>query len=129
VYDAAVPLALRYRGHRCSLESAIVPWYFRGSLDLTGGEEFPIPPAGLMLGRGTLADVRVASNGVARRHVRVSWDGHGSLIAEDLGSTNGTQVNGVGLAPPGVVGAPQRLRPGDILTLAGVFDFEVVEIT
>ncbi len=113
-------LALRYRGHRCTEESALKPWYFAGSLDLTVGQVFPIPPEGLVLGRGTTADVRVASNGVARLHVRLSWS-DGALVAEDLRSTNGTQVNGV---------AQQecRLVPGDALTLAGYFDFEVIEL-
>ncbi len=114
-----VGLALRYRGHRCTDGSAIKPWYFAGSLDLAVGQVFPIPPAGLMLGRGTLADVRVASNGVARRHVRVAWH-EGVLVAEDLGSTNGTQVNGVRREK-------SDLSAGDTLTLAGYFDFEIIE--
>lgn len=113
-------LALRYRGHRCTAESAIKPWYFAGSLEITEGQVFPIPPEGLVLGRGTAADVRVASNGVARKHVRIAWD-DGVLVAEDLGSTNGTQVNGVGCAKG-------RLAAGDALTLAGCFDFEIVEL-
>jgi pSer/pThr/pTyr-binding forkhead associated (FHA) protein len=116
-----VRLALRYCGHRCTAGSAIKPWYFAGSVELTAGQVFPIPPEGLVLGRGTAADVRVASNGVARNHVRLTWDDDGSLVAEDLGSTNGTQVNGV----------PRdkcRLAPGDALTLAGYFDFEIIEV-
>jgi hypothetical protein len=118
-----VRLALRYRGHRCTEESAIKPWYFAGSLELVIGQVFPIPPDGLLLGRGIAADVRVASNGVARQHVRLTWN-DGTLVAEDLGSTNGTQVNGVRREPRGKC----SLMPGDALSLAGYFDFEVIEL-
>jgi FHA domain len=116
-----VSLALRFRGHRCTDDSLIKPWYFAGSLELTVGQEFPIPPEGLVLGRGAGADVRVASNGVARKHTRLEWSEEGVLVAEDLRSTNGTQVNGVQQEQ-------SRLCCGDLLTLAGFFDFEVVEV-
>jgi hypothetical protein len=116
-----VALALRYRGHRCTDDSAIKPWYFAGSLELTVGQELRVPPDGLVLGRGTDADVRVASSGVARKHARLTWNEEGELIAQDLRSTNGTQVNGVQQKEC-------RLQRGDLLTLAGTFDFEVVEL-
>ncbi len=116
-----MPLVLRYRGHRCAPDSAIKPWYFGGAVDLEVGAELPIPPQGLTLGRGADVDVRVASNGVARKHVRLTWCADGELVAEDLRSTNGTQVNGV-------TRDVHRLRPGDVLTLAGSFDFELVDI-
>jgi uncharacterized protein (DUF952 family) len=114
-------LALRYRGHRCTDESIIKPWYFAGGLELTVGEASPIPRAGLTLGRGATADVRVASNGVARLHVRLAWQ-EGVLVAEDLGSTNGIEVNGVRQEK-------SVLASGDTLTLAGYFDFEIVDAT
>jgi hypothetical protein len=120
-YHPIVAFALRYRGHRCTGDSAIKPWYFAGALELAVGQEFRIPPAGLVLGRGTAADVRVASNGVARKHTRLRWSEEGLLVAEDLRSTNGTQVNGVRQEQC-------RLRNGDLLTLAGYFDFEVIEV-
>lgn len=117
---AAMPLALRYRGHRCTHESAIKPWYFRGALDLEMGQTFPIPAEGLVLGRGIDADVRVASNGVARKHARVVWS-DGELVIEDLDSSNGTEVNGTRHRRCG-------LRAGDLVTLAGTFDFDVVDV-
>ncbi len=113
-------LVLRYRGHRCRSDGAVQPRYFAGSLTLREGDEFVVGQDGLVLGRGRSADVRVASNGVARHHVRVSIAQAGWLRAEDLGSTNGTQKNG----QPGIV---HELAPGDVLTLADCFDFEVVE--
>jgi len=116
-----VPLALRYLGHRCTAESAIKPWYFVGALQLVVGQDFAIPPAGLVLGRGTDNDIRVASNGVARKHVRLSWDEEGALVAEDLRSTNGIEVNDVRQERC-------RLAAGDRLTLAGFFDFDIIKM-
>ena len=46
-----------------------------------------------VIGRGTEADIRLPDTGVSRRHVDVVLDS-GTAIAEDLGSTNGTLVNG-----------------------------------
>ena len=115
-----MPLGLRYLGHRCTPGSAIVPWYIGGELDLEPGQTFAVPRAGLVLGRGASADVRVASNGVARAHARVRPSEQGSaLVVDDLGSTNGTTSS---RGPAGL----EWMVPGDILTLAGVFDFEVV---
>jgi hypothetical protein len=46
-----------------------------------------------VIGRGTEADIRLPDTGVSRKHVDVVLD-NGTAIAEDLGSTNGTLVNG-----------------------------------
>jgi len=46
-----------------------------------------------VIGRGQDADLRLPDTGVSRRHVDVRFDG-ASAILHDLGSTNGTTVNG-----------------------------------
>jgi hypothetical protein len=46
-----------------------------------------------VIGRGTEADIRLPDTGVSRKHVDVVLDGR-TATAEDLGSTNGTLVNG-----------------------------------
>jgi hypothetical protein len=46
-----------------------------------------------VIGRGTEADIRLPDTGVSRKHVDVVLE-QGTAIAEDLGSTNGTLVNG-----------------------------------
>jgi hypothetical protein len=46
-----------------------------------------------VLGRGTEADIRLPDTGVSRKHVDVQLHG-GTVTVEDLGSTNGTLVNG-----------------------------------
>jgi hypothetical protein len=46
-----------------------------------------------VIGRGTEADIRLPDTGVSRKHVDVVLDS-GTATVEDLGSTNGTLVNG-----------------------------------
>ncbi|MCZ2858783.1 FhaA domain-containing protein [Blastococcus sp. VKM Ac-2987] len=46
-----------------------------------------------VIGRGTEADIRLPDTGVSRKHVDVVLDGDVAVV-EDLGSTNGTLVNG-----------------------------------
>ena len=46
-----------------------------------------------VIGRGQDADLRLPDTGVSRRHVDVRFDGTGAVL-HDLGSTNGTTVNG-----------------------------------
>lgn len=61
------------------------------------GEDLPLSPPGIVIGRGNDADLRIDDPGVSRRHVeiRVEDDGQGPIVsAHDLGSTNGIQVDG-----------------------------------
>lgn len=46
-----------------------------------------------VVGRGTEADLQLLDQGVSRRHLDVQFDGY-RATAYDLGSTNGTSVNG-----------------------------------
>ncbi|WP_020575021.1 FhaA domain-containing protein [Actinopolymorpha alba] len=61
------------------------------------GQRHPLEPPGIVLGRGSEADLRITDPGVSRRHaeIRVVQDGPGYTVAiHDLGSTNGIVVNG-----------------------------------
>lgn len=62
------------------------------------GVRHPLLPPGLVIGRGSEADLRINDPGISRRHAQVHvWkkgDGVGVSI-EDLGSTNGVTVDGV----------------------------------
>lgn len=46
-----------------------------------------------IVGRGSESDLQLLDQGVSRRHLDVQYDGH-TATAYDLGSTNGTTVNG-----------------------------------
>ena len=60
------------------------------------GTRHPLQPPGLVIGRGTDADLRINDPGISRRHaeIRVSHDDPGSIEIVDLGSTNGITVDG-----------------------------------
>ena len=61
------------------------------------GVRHPLEPPGLTIGRGTASDIRIDDPGVSRRHVefRVQpGSSSTSVSVVDLGSTNGTVVNG-----------------------------------
>ncbi|MBB1195671.1 MULTISPECIES: FhaA domain-containing protein [Curtobacterium] len=46
-----------------------------------------------VIGRGSDADITIADTGTSRKHVEVLWDGKHAQ-ATDLGSTNGSKLNG-----------------------------------
>jgi hypothetical protein len=61
------------------------------------GTRHPLHPPGIVVGRGTEADIRINDPGVSRKHVEfeVSQAGGGlRLSVRDLGSTNGMLVDG-----------------------------------
>ena len=61
------------------------------------GTRHPLQPPGLVIGRGSDADLRINDPGISRMHaqIRVNSSGQGLQIdIVDLGSTNGIVVNG-----------------------------------
>ena len=62
-----------------------------------------------VIGRGTEADIRLPDTGVSRKHVDVVLES-GVATAEDLGSTNGTLVNGRRITR-------QALSDGDVIRI------------
>lgn len=79
----------------------------------SSGREHPIRPGTTSLGRE--ADIQVVDSKVSRRHAQiVSQDGR--LVIEDLGSTNGTKVNG----QPVAAGEKRQLASGDRISFGGV---------
>ncbi len=65
------------------------------------------------VGRHDDCQIRIRSSQVSRRHCELIEEGE-KLIVRDLGSSNGTYVNG-----KRVLGQ-QTLKPGDVLTIGGV---------
>jgi diguanylate cyclase (GGDEF)-like protein len=57
------------------------------------GEAYPIPPAQTVIGRSFDSGIRLVDDGISRAHARVEHTSAGTYI-EDLGSANGTYVNG-----------------------------------
>jgi hypothetical protein len=57
------------------------------------GARHPILKGRTIIGRGSDADITVDDTGTSRKHVEVQWDGRRARV-RDLGSTNGTQLDG-----------------------------------
>ena len=74
------------------------------------GQTFRLGEAAV-LGRSFEADLRLDDLAISRRHARISLVG-GRYVIEDLGSGNGTAVNGRTIA------APTPLKNGDRIGLA-----------
>jgi len=67
---------------------------------------FPITADRLMIGREEACNIIIQDPEVSRRHCELAWK-EGDFVLQDLGSTNGTFVNGVQIT------APVVLKPGD----------------
>lgn len=63
------------------------------SLDDGSNRTYQLVQGSNVVGRGQEAQFRLPDTGVSRRHMEISWDGQIAVLA-DLGSTNGTTVNG-----------------------------------
>lgn len=57
------------------------------------GLEVPVDRDWMVIGRGRTADVVIAEPTISRAHAAIGFDEHGFFM-QDLGSTNGTRVNG-----------------------------------
>ena len=72
-----------------------------------------VPPAkgdSLIIGRNSSCDQVIAEPMVSARHAKIKWVTNGAII-EDLGSSNGTFVNGV------KIDQPTLIKAGDIIGL------------
>jgi FHA domain-containing protein len=75
------------------------------------GRVVPLTTSRVVIGRSRECDVRVDDGNVSRRHCEVAQEGPTAWTVADLGSTNGTEVNGERIA------ARQRLDDGDRITI------------
>lgn len=70
-------------------ERTAVKW--RPTLEVNG-TRYPLSGR-VVIGRGSEADITLDDPGISRRHLEVVWDGKRAQ-ANDLGSTNGSKLNG-----------------------------------
>ena len=76
------------------------------------GRMHPVDRLPFVLGRGSDADLRLDDKGVSRRHLQLSMQG-GAVVASDMGSTNGTLINGAPLRAPVMLANGSLLRMGN----------------
>ncbi len=74
---------------RSSTERSAVVW--SPELEIDGGRHRL--GARTVIGRGSEADLTIDDTGISRRHLEIVWDGR-RAEARDLGSTNGSTLNG-----------------------------------
>jgi hypothetical protein len=80
------------------------------SIVITWGDEVrQFAQSRVVLGRSREADFRIDDPNVSRKHAAVYWN-NGRLMLDDLGSTNGTMVNGYPVTTT-------MLRPGDTVAI------------
>lgn len=76
------------------IEGLTVPLALRFISGKYQGGEFPLPEAGeIVIGRSSELDMVLVEDMVSRRHAKISVH-NGDIFLEDLGSTNGSFVNG-----------------------------------
>jgi len=75
------------------------------------GRRYVVGPQGTSIGRSAPADIVLADSEVSRAHCRLALDGE-ALIVTDLGSTNGTFIDGVRIVQPTAVPVGAILRIG-----------------
>jgi hypothetical protein len=73
------------------------------------GRSYPLQMGSTVIGRGDQANLRLPDVGISRRHARLDYDGS-QVVLTDLGSTNGTMVNGQRVSAV-------ALNPGDMIQL------------
>lgn len=78
---------------------------------LPGDKEFPII-GGCSIGREANSDLIFEDPHLSRHHARIQRRGEGEFWLKDLGSTNGTLINGKAVAHPQQLGNGDRIEVG-----------------
>src|SRR5690242_3555945 len=73
------------------------------------GSAYPPSIGSTVIGMGDQANLRLPDVGISRRHARLDFDGS-KVVLTDLGSTNGTMVNGQRVSAV-------ALNPGDMIQI------------
>jgi hypothetical protein len=75
----------------------------------TAGKTYPLEGAEISIGRDSACKIAINDAEVSRKHARLVWKENGYVL-EDLGSTNGTFINGQRIS------APYALKAGELVT-------------
>jgi pSer/pThr/pTyr-binding forkhead associated (FHA) protein len=82
----------------------------------TPGAAFTLEGDQLTIGRDSTNEIVINDAEISRRHARLTFQG-GKYVLEDLGSTNGTFVNGQRLAGPRVLKAGEIVSFGEQIVM------------
>lgn len=94
------------------------------------GETFSLTGNEIYIGRDVNNDIVISDQEVSRKHARISMQA-GGYVLEDLGSTNGTYVNGQRLMGPHVMRPGETIMLGEnvSLVLESVYDADATMIS
>jgi hypothetical protein len=97
----------QYGGHAPTSGPPAPPMGHTARLISSDGRQYTIAIGSTTIGRGEQATMRLPDVGISRRHARLDYDGS-QVVLTDLGSTNGTLVNGQRISAV-------ALNPGDVI--------------
>ncbi|MEI8132353.1 MAG: FHA domain-containing protein [Leptolinea sp.] len=86
------------------------------------GKLFPLEKTEIHVGRDVTNDLVISEEKISRRHARLYTEGD-QYVVEDLGSTNGTFINGARLSGPHLLRVGEQITFGEI----SIVSFERVD--
>ena len=114
VFIGSVSVEIEVDDHQTEGTVIVTGEMTRGSSDaalvLSDGRRIPIPGQGVTIGRLPECEIVVTDGNVSRRHAQIR-PVDGRWVVSDLGSTNGTKINGL------PVSGPRELESGDEVTV------------
>ena len=84
------------------------------------GEMYKISKTETTIGRGSQADIQVIDEGISRAHAAIRLDGD-QVVVVDLGSTNGTFLNGEKVGPQTALSDGDKIQVGSTTILKFTF--------
>ncbi|HNA89675.1 MAG TPA: FHA domain-containing protein [Anaerolineales bacterium] len=82
----------------------------------TPSKEFELTKSEIIIGREDSVDITIPASAVSRRHARLMLIGE-NYVLEDLGSSNGTYVNGEKIDKQHTLKSGDKIRLGQIISL------------
>ncbi len=86
--------------------------------------EYPVDTDSLVIGRSSRCDLAVADRCLSRQHLRL-FQADGQWMVEDLGSRNGTRINGALISKPEAIHAGDAIAVSTSLIMVGGAEAEV----
>ncbi len=88
------------------------------------GKSLPVKSPGSFIGRESDNDIRLSCEGASRYHAKIEFSEDLSWLIRDLGSSNGTRLNGKKIA------GFSKLSDGDVISFGGdIIKFEASQVS
>lgn len=77
------------------------------------GEQWELVPPGICIGREVDNDIQILAGGISRYHAKLEYIEGDKWKIQDLGSTNGTRLNGKKIDNPAILKAGDEIQIGE----------------